>query len=160
MHAAGKPALPAPAVENMGAHSAFLRNADFLIPINSVVRAGVHKRLIPQRRPNINKHNPILPPTNTFGVSLYTSGVSAMPANQRQISNIDPGVLPALLAQNIHPAMPMARLGMSDRQPLIINMLIQASHKAIITIMAKTNITNYIVLFHRKIPQITVVISQ
>jgi hypothetical protein len=66
-----------------------------------------------------------------------------------QVGDVYDGMLPALLAQDIHPAVAMAWLRRRISWPIIIHVLILARKKTIVTIFAPCHIDDHISLFHR-----------
>jgi hypothetical protein len=56
-------------------------------------------------------------------------------ARHSQIADIDAGVLATFGAMYIHPSMVMPGLFVGIGQPLVVNMLILAGHKAIIAVV-------------------------
>jgi hypothetical protein len=59
-----------------------------------------------------------------------------MLAGHRQIADIDAGVLTTLGALNIDPPMAVQGLFIGIRKPLVANVLILTSHKAIVAVVA------------------------
>jgi hypothetical protein len=123
------------AIQQMGTHGAFLRDICFLVPVDGAVGTTVHQFFDSLCPTSIDHHDTILPARYAAVGSLRAGGILAVLARHSQIADIDARVLATFRALDIHPSMVMSGLFVGIGQPLVVNMLILAGHKAIIAVV-------------------------
>jgi hypothetical protein len=132
----------------MGAHCAFLSYADFLIPVNRTVWTGFGEFLVALCLFHVNHHDAVRATAHCAASVLHAGRFLAVLAGHRKIRHIISGILSALAAFNIYPAMTVTRLSGGVAWPIVVNVLIFTSHEAVVAVMTFRYVYDQISLIH------------
>ena len=101
----------------------------------------------------VDNNNPIISFVNgAIFCRANAGGLIAVHAWNRQIGDIDEGILSPFFTHNIDPSMAVARLRQGITREMIVDMLVLAGEETIITVFALLYIDDEVPFFHFRRP--------
>ncbi len=137
-----------PIFKEMYTKGTFLRYLFLFVPVNNVIRACFKDLFLTLCFFWIYDDNTVFLLVYRSIAFLDTRSVIAMHTGIGQIGHIDLRELAPFPPKNVHPSVAMPRLRDRVRQKIVLEVLVFASEKAVITIVAFCDVHNHVPLFH------------
>ncbi len=147
VHAARDAGLPGGIIQKVRAEIALLRNLLLLVPPDRAVGAEV-RDVFSLAALEVEDHDTVLADAHEIA-PLGAWRVFALQTGLWQEGRVDTVVLPALMPEDIHPALAVPRHRRLVRGPVVLGVFILAGHEAVVAVVALGHVDDHVFLFHR-----------
>ena len=118
------------------------------VPVDGAVGAGVDDLRVALGLLRVDHHDAVFAGVDGAVGAVDARRVLAVLARHRQVGHVVAGVLAALAAQDVHPAMAVAGLGGRVAGPVVVDELVLVGHKAVVAVVALGHVDDLIPLLH------------